>query len=165
MDGTITLSTSGGTLASCTQANNSGVVTFSNCTFAGSYIYNQQSGNGLAATYAMTASTSDAISATSSLSVTGPGTASQLVFSVQPTGVANSDPATAFTTPAFIRWSSSRPRRQARRSTLRPASRTAARAPEVRSRPPAAATPRLLAAGVVAALGIGTALVLWKVAP
>ncbi len=95
--GTIMLSALGGTLANCSQVNNSGVVTFTGCTFAGSYIYNQQSGNGLAATYAMTASTSDSLSAVSVLSVTGPGTPTQLQFSVQPTGVASSNPATAFT--------------------------------------------------------------------
>ena len=94
----ITLSTSGGILGCGLPTQNGGKFTFTDCTFAGGYTYNLQSGNGLGTAYTMTASSSGALGVTSNaFSVSGPGNPAQLVFSQEPTGVASSSPTSVFT--------------------------------------------------------------------
>ena len=86
---TITLSASGGSLSSCAGLSaSSGVVTVTGCTFAGLVGTN----------YTLTAASSGLTSATSSnFSPSGAGTAAQLVFTTQTTGVASSSATSTFT--------------------------------------------------------------------
>jgi hypothetical protein len=92
--GTVTLTSSGGSLTNCSSATAvSGVATFTSCEFAGAYYYNSISGVYLATPYTLTASASNSVPTSpvtsAAFGVTGPGPASQLVFSTQPTGSAS----------------------------------------------------------------------------
>ena len=111
--GQITLTDSGGALAcpgdastlSVTVTAVNGVATLptspSTCTFAGGYLYNPVSNVTLATPYTMTATASGsapAVPATSNtFAVSKYGAATQLVFTTEPTGVANSNAMTVFT--------------------------------------------------------------------
>ncbi len=117
--GTVTLTLSGGELASCT--NNApgktvttsadeetittnatlGVVSLANCTFSGAIFYNAAAypAGPDATTYSVTASYTGAVPATSSIAVTGPGTNTsqfQLSFVTQPGGVSSTSASSAF---------------------------------------------------------------------
>jgi type II secretory pathway pseudopilin PulG len=99
--GTIALTASGGVLAGCSNltisAADLGVANVTGCTFEGGYVYNPVSNVTEATVYSMTATATGVASGTSgAFSVTSAGTASQLVFSVQPTGVASTTPSTPF---------------------------------------------------------------------
>ena len=93
--GTVTLSASGGSLTNCSSATvTAGVATFTSCKFAGAYFYNPISQAYLATPYTLTATASGSAVATSpatsnAFGVSGPGAASQLVFSTQPSGSAS----------------------------------------------------------------------------
>ena len=103
--GTVSLSASGGVLSSgCASVTiTNGVGAALNCTFMGGYLYDPISNVTLAIPYTMTATASGLIPATSNaFSVKGPGPASQLVFSTQPTGVASGSPTTAFATQPVV---------------------------------------------------------------
>jgi hypothetical protein len=108
--GTITLTSSGGQLTNCSSITltplNLGVGSFSSCYFAGAYYVNQASGATLATPYTFTASaTSSTVTspATSqSVEVLGAGSASQLVFSTQPTGSASASLPSPFTTQPVV---------------------------------------------------------------
>ncbi len=116
--GTITLQSSGGLLSNCGLAAGlttptsatltvvNGKATLpSGCLFAGGYFYDSAASPPTTAThYTMsavatpTAVGDSAVSTTSNtFSVTGPGTASQLVFTTEPTGVASGNPSATFT--------------------------------------------------------------------
>ena len=99
--GTVTLTSSGGVLSDCSSAAAvHGVATFAGCSFSGAYFYNPISNVYLATPYTLTASASNSVPTSPKTShtfaVTGPGSASQPVFTTQPTGVANVNPATPF---------------------------------------------------------------------
>jgi len=99
--GTVTLTSSGGVLSNCSSAAAvHGVATFAGCSFSGAYFYNPVSNVYLATPYTLTASASVSVptspATSQTFAVTGPGSASQLVFTTQPTGVANANPATPF---------------------------------------------------------------------
>jgi type II secretory pathway pseudopilin PulG len=105
--GTITLTASGGSLTNCSAITvNHGVGTFTSCDFAGAYYYNSISGVYLATPYTLTATASNSVAtspATSTtIEVTGPGSASQLVFSTQPTGSASATLPAAFATEPVV---------------------------------------------------------------
>src|SRR5665213_993004 len=106
-NGTVTLTLSGGQMVGCTNAAANvatssndevitatavnGVVTLTGCTFAGAIFYNATAyppGKD-PTTYTIAASYPNAVTATSTIAVTGPGTAAQLEFVTQPGGVAN----------------------------------------------------------------------------
>jgi hypothetical protein len=101
--GSITLTSSGGVLSS-----NCATVTVTNgvsspspltCTFQGGYLYDPISKVTLAVPYTLYAAGSGVVPATSSaFTVTGAGAASQLLFSIQPSGVASASPAGVFST-------------------------------------------------------------------
>jgi len=92
---TITISASGGTLASCSGLSAvAGVVNVANCTFAGLVGTN----------YTLVASVSGLTSATSSnFSPSSHGSAAMLVFTTQTNGVASSSATTAFTTQPVVK--------------------------------------------------------------
>jgi type II secretory pathway pseudopilin PulG len=99
--GTIALTASGGVLSGCSNltitAADHGVANVTGCTFEGGYVYNPVSGVPDATIYSLTATAAGVASGTSgAFFVTSAGTASQLVFSVQPTGVASTTPSTPF---------------------------------------------------------------------
>ncbi len=113
-NGTITLASSGGQFTNCPGSTNltdkltvtNGVATLpSTCDFSGGYFYNANSSPQVTATnYTMTATanptagTDAAVPALSQgFSVSSFGTASQLAFSTQPTGVASASASDAFT--------------------------------------------------------------------
>ena len=105
--GTITLSASGGSLTNCSAiAVTNGIGTFTSCKFAGAYYYNPISNVYLATPYTLTASASNSVPTSpvtsSAFGVTGPGSASQLVFSTQPTGAAGTSAATPFATQPVV---------------------------------------------------------------
>ena len=105
--GTITLSSSGGSLTNCSAiAVTNGVGTFTSCKFAGAYYYNPISQVYLATPYTLTASASNSVATSpvtsSAFGVTGPGSANQLVFSTQPTGAAGTSAATPFVTQPVV---------------------------------------------------------------
>jgi hypothetical protein len=118
--GTITLSISGGSLANCTgtpttsyiltstanENTTTGIWTLpSSCYFSGGYFYNPNSSPQVTATqYTMTATANPTAFAdaavpalSNTFSVSSFGTATQLVFSTEPTGVASASASTAFT--------------------------------------------------------------------
>ena len=117
--GTVTLTLSGGELASCTNNDPGktvttsadeetittnatlGVVSLANCTFSGAIFYNAAAypAGPDATTYSVTASYTGAVPATSSIAVTGPGTNTsqfQLSFVTQPGGVSSTSASSAF---------------------------------------------------------------------
>jgi hypothetical protein len=99
--GTIALTASGGVLSGCSNltitAADLGVANVTGCTFEGGYVYNPVSNVTEATVYSMIATATGVATGTSgAFSVTSAGTASQLVFSVQPTGVASTTPSTPF---------------------------------------------------------------------
>ncbi|MGC2169139.1 MAG: hypothetical protein WA580_08570, partial [Acidimicrobiales bacterium] len=105
--GTITLTTSGGTLTNCAPMTITGdKATFSGCDFAGAIYHNPTNGQTLATPYTMTATATSAISTSPATStafaVSSAGTASQMVFSQQPTGSASSSLPSAFTTQPIV---------------------------------------------------------------
>jgi type II secretory pathway pseudopilin PulG len=105
--GTITLTSSGGSLTNCSAISvTHGVGTFTSCKFAGGYYYNPISNVYLATPYTLTASATNSVATSpvtsSAFGVTGPGSASQLVFSTQPTGAAGSSAATPFVTQPVV---------------------------------------------------------------
>ncbi len=105
--GTITLTSSGGSLTNCSSMTAVlGVATFTSCHFAGAYFYNPISGVYLATPYTLTASASNSVPTSpvtsQTFSVTGPGSASQLVFTTQPTGAAGTSAATVFSTQPVV---------------------------------------------------------------
>ena len=105
--GTITLSASGGSLTNCSAITvTHGVGTFTSCDFAGAYYYNAISGVYLATPYTLTATASNSVAtspATSTtIQVTGAGSASQLVFSTQPTGAASATLPAVFATEPVV---------------------------------------------------------------
>ncbi len=81
-----------------------GTVTLAGCKFSGAIFYNATaSPAGPDATiYAVTASYTGAASASSQISVTGPGTATQLAFVQQPSGVSNSTANAKWTEPFAV---------------------------------------------------------------
>ncbi|MGC1238378.1 MAG: invasin domain 3-containing protein, partial [Acidimicrobiales bacterium] len=103
--GTITLSASGGSLTNCSALTvTNGKGTFTSCDFAGAYYYNAISGVYLATPYTLTATATNSVptspATSTTIQVTGSGSASQLVFSTQPTGSASATlPATFATEP------------------------------------------------------------------
>jgi type II secretory pathway pseudopilin PulG len=100
--GTISLASSGNSvLSGCTNLTitvaDAGVADVANCSFEGGYVYNPVSNVTEATVYFLTATASGVASGTSgSVFVTSAGTASKLVFSTQPTGVASISPSTPF---------------------------------------------------------------------
>ncbi len=111
--GTINLSTSGGVWPSgspcstVTITNGKSATTGSNplsaCTFEGGLYYDPVSNETLKIPYTMSASGTGLISATSTtFTVTGAGTASQLVFATQPSGVSAASASTAFATQPVV---------------------------------------------------------------
>jgi hypothetical protein len=106
-NGTINLATSGGIFgpSSCTTPTvTSGVATLpSTCTFAGGTFYDPVSNETLAIPYTMSASGTGLIPATSTtFEVSGAGTATQLVFATQPSGVSAASASTAFATQPVV---------------------------------------------------------------
>jgi type II secretory pathway pseudopilin PulG len=97
---TLTLTASSGTLANCSGASlttTTGVFNLSGCTFAGAFQ------SGLSTYYALTATSSGVISATSNpFLVSTFGVASQLVFTTQPSGIASASLAAAFPTSIVV---------------------------------------------------------------
>jgi type II secretory pathway pseudopilin PulG len=99
--GTISLQSSGGVLTNCSGLSTSnGVFTVANCQFAGGYFYNPISNVTLATPYTMTAKGSGAVRANPATSqtfqVSSFGAPTQLVFTTQPTGVADPSPSAVF---------------------------------------------------------------------
>lgn len=88
--GTVTLASSNGNLSGCTNLNAvGGVVTPTGCSFSGL----------IGTYYTITATSNGVLPATSNtITPSGAGTATQLVFTAQPAGPANSDPSTVFGT-------------------------------------------------------------------
>ncbi|HEY5438509.1 MAG TPA: hypothetical protein VIJ99_06390 [Acidimicrobiales bacterium] len=106
-NGTLNLATSGGLFgpSSCTTPTvTSGVAALPNtCTFAGGTFYDPVSNQTLAIPYTMSASGIGLIPATSTtFKVSGAGTASQLVFDTEPSGVSAASASTAFTTQPVV---------------------------------------------------------------
>ncbi|MFI5036643.1 MAG: beta strand repeat-containing protein [Acidimicrobiales bacterium] len=100
--GTVTIISSGGQLSGCSNLTvTSGVVNASTCTFAGGFFYNPINGNTLATPYTLSASATSSIptspGTSQTFTVSGPGTATKLAFSTQPTGVASGSPSDPFT--------------------------------------------------------------------
>ena len=97
--GTVSLSTSGGIMSCAGLTPVNGVFTLTvtngiapalNCSFKGAYFNDPISGLNQGVPYTMTATTSGLIPATSNaFAVTGPGPASQMAFTQQPSGVAS----------------------------------------------------------------------------
>ncbi len=102
--GSITLTSSGGVLAGCSGlSTTTGVFNVAGCTFQGGYIYDPVSQTYAAIPYTLYASGSGLTSATSSaFTVTGAGTASQLVFTTQPSGISAGSATTAFSTQPVV---------------------------------------------------------------
>jgi type II secretory pathway pseudopilin PulG len=116
-NGTISVTLSGGVLSNCpagvaTSATSAtltvmnGAATLpSSCTFSGGFFYNSNSSPPTTATqYTMSATANPAASTDSAVptqsqtfAVTGPGAASQLKFTTEPTGVASTNASAAFT--------------------------------------------------------------------
>lgn len=111
--GTISLTTSGG-IMSCAGLTpdkfgafsvtvTKGVGATLNCTFMGGFLYDPISNVTLAIPYTMTATASGLIPATSSaFSVTGPGPASQMRFSQQPSGVSSNSASAVWPTQPIV---------------------------------------------------------------
>ncbi|MGB8197995.1 MAG: hypothetical protein WCF25_13415, partial [Acidimicrobiales bacterium] len=119
-NGLVTLTFSGGSMTGCTSTNGTvtttnngdtitapvvaGAVTLANCKFSGAIFYNATaSPAGPDATiYAVNASFANAATASSQISVTAAGTATQLVFTQQPSGVSSATATTAWPQPFAV---------------------------------------------------------------
>ena len=100
--GTITLATSGGDLTNCPALTvSNGDASFVGCRFAGGYFYNTISKVTLATPYLMTATASGGAAAnpatSNTFAVSSFGSAAQMEFSTQPTGVASGAANAVFT--------------------------------------------------------------------
>jgi trimeric autotransporter adhesin len=108
--GTITLTPSGGSLTNCSAiavtSGMNGTATFTSCKFSGGYYYNPISEVYLATPYTLTASATNSVATSpvtsTAFGVTGPGTASSLVFSTQPSGAAGLIAETPFATQPVV---------------------------------------------------------------
>jgi hypothetical protein len=96
---TITLVSSGGILSGCGGLTSStGIFTITGCSFEGGYVYNPTNGQSLPSPYTLTATVTNLVPATSStFSVSSFGTATQLGFSTEPTGVGSASASAVFT--------------------------------------------------------------------
>jgi type II secretory pathway pseudopilin PulG len=119
-NGQVTLTLTGGSLTGCASTNGAvttstngetitapvvaGAVALTGCKFSGAIFYNATaSPQGPDATiYGITASFMNAISASSQISVTAAGPATQLVFVIQPSGVSNASATTKWPQPFAV---------------------------------------------------------------
>jgi type II secretory pathway pseudopilin PulG len=107
--GTVTLTASGGSLTNCssmTVTAGVGTAAFTSCKFAGAYYYNPISGVYLATPYTLTATATGSATPTSpatssAFGVAGPGAASQLIFSQEPTGAEVGNGTNTYTSTPF----------------------------------------------------------------